>query len=219
MVFSKVLGQVTAVALSVCVVTSGATLALAISAEPAFANNGNGNGNGRSNSNRGNSSQNDNSNGRSNTAGKSSTAGSNGNSSSTRSANGYAGAALSSELGSLNAAHASPAALANAAPGSMPGKLRDYRDTFRGLLSAVAQQNLAYDEFLRLSEMSDAQIAAAYPNGGHDQALANATSTYSALRHNAATAQAQNQATLQRLTEGRALSTAAMEDLHVLLGL
>lgn len=229
---SKVVEKILAAALSVGLMTSGVTLALSVSAQPAWANNGNGKGNGNGGGNgRGNSSsrsENSNSsngNGSSRSSSASNSRGNSANASNARS-NGNAsngnngrGAAIARELGSVNASHASHAALANATPGSTSGKLRAYRDTFKGLMSAVNQQNAAYAEYLRIAEMTESQIARNFPGGGHAAALANATAAYTALRNNAATAQSQNQASLQQLTGGRSLSNAAMQDLHVMLGL
>ena len=217
MINFRLLKRFAATALSLSLLTSGTTLVLALSAEPAWANNGNGNGNGSSNRrNVGNNSSRDNSNS------SNSNSSNNGNASKSQSNssrnNGNAGRAISAELSSLTTAHTNPSALAAAAPGTISANLRDYRDSFRGLLAVVDQQNAAYAEYLRISEMSAEQIAATYPSGNHAQAMAQAAETYNALRHNAATLQAQNQASLQRITGGRALSNAAMSDLHVMLG-
>lgn len=200
--------RVTAAALSVCLVATGSVATLALTAEPAWANNGNGNGGNKAN--RGNNGNNN----RGERAGNA--RGNNGNGAQ-RVSNGRG--AIASELKSLNAAHASPTALANAAPGSMPGKLREYRDTYSQLIAAVDEQNVAYAEFQRLSGLTDDEIAEAYPDGGYDQALSEATATYSALRDIAATAQGETQETLTALTGGRTLSDAAMAELHGLLGL
>lgn len=217
-----VVKRAAALLMSLSLITTSATVSLVVTADVAMANNGNGNGGG--NANRGNNGRSENSSSARRSSRNSAAASNrnNGNSNGNRGANnGNAGrgSAIASELKSLNAAHASPNALANAAPGSMPGMLRDYRDTFRGLIVAVEKQNIAYQEYVRLAEMSESAIASTYPNGGHAQALADAAATYNALRHDAATSQAQNQAILQRITSGRTLSNAAMEELHAMLGL
>ncbi|MBR2655058.1 MAG: hypothetical protein IKD58_00955 [Loktanella sp.] len=51
--------------------------------------------------------------------------------------NGVGRGALASELKGLNAAHANPQALANAAPNSMPGKLAAFRDEYVDVLDAA----------------------------------------------------------------------------------
>ncbi|MBQ2261785.1 MAG: hypothetical protein II336_10485 [Loktanella sp.] len=51
--------------------------------------------------------------------------------------NGVGRSALASELKELNAANASPQALANAAPNSMPGKLAAFRDEYVDVLDAT----------------------------------------------------------------------------------
>ena len=189
---------------------AGATALVTISADPAFANNGNGNGNGGGNGNgRGNGNGNKNadrserSNGNANNAGR----GNNGR------------GAIASELKSLNAAHASPTALANASPNSMPGKLNSYREDRLALVEAVEEQNVAYAEFQRLSGLTDAEIATEFPNGGYEAALSDATNTYAGLRETALTAQMESSESLMVLTEGRELSDAALAELHDLLGL
>lgn len=53
------------------------------------------------------------------------------------SSNGVGRGALASELKGLNAAHANPQALANAAPNSMPGKLAAFRDEYVDVLDAT----------------------------------------------------------------------------------
>lgn len=53
--------------------------------------------------------------------------------------------ALASELKGLNAAHANPQALANAAPNSMPGKLAAFRDEYVGVLDATIALRNATD--------------------------------------------------------------------------
>lgn len=199
----------TSAMMSVCLLTCGSVTALTLTADQALANNGNGNGNGGNKSNRGNGGR-DNANsdrGNKGNNGRSANAGNNGR------------GAIASELKSLNAAHASPNALANASPGSMPGKLREYRDTYTSLIDAVDEQNVAYAEFERLSGLTDDEKAAEFPNGGYDQALSEATNTYAALRETAVSAQTETQSSLTALTGGRTLSDAALSELHSLLGL
>lgn len=56
--------------------------------------------------------------------------------------NGNGRGALASELKGLNAAHASPQALANAAPDSMPGKLAAFKESYQSVYDAkVALQD------------------------------------------------------------------------------
>ncbi len=193
----------TVTSLSLCFAVS--TSLIAFSAEPAFANNGkgNGNGNGRGISDRGNDRGNTN----------------RGADHASNRGNGNGRGAIASELKGLNAAHASPTALANASPDSMPGKLNTYREARLALVDAVDEQNLAYDEFQRLSGLTEDEVAAEFPDGGYEDALNGAANTYAALREAALAAQTDSKDSLLTLTEGRELSEAAMAELHNLLGL
>ena len=195
----------TALSVSLCLGLSAAVFVA--SAEPAFANNGNGNGNGK-NADRGNGN-----NGRN----QERTRNTNRNSDETRGNNGRG--AIASELKSLNAAHASPNAMANASPDSMPGKLNTYKENRLALVEAVEEQDEAYAEFQRLSGLTEEEIATEFPEGGYEDALSTATNTYARLREDAVTAQTDSEEALQILTGGRTLSDAAMAELHALLGL
>lgn len=60
-----------------------------------------------------------------------------------RATGGQGRGALASELKALNAAHASPQALANAAPDSMPGRLAVFKDSYETMLAATTTLNEA----------------------------------------------------------------------------
>ena len=187
--------------------TLGVALPITVfSAEPAFANNGNGGG--KSNGNRGNGNGN-----ASESRGNSGSASSNGNSGN----NGNS--AIARELAGLNAAHASPTAMANAAAESMPGKLHTYQQARLHLVQRVTEQNAAYETYMRLANMSEAQTATAYPSGDYTRALNDAARAYNAFQAQAEAAQAITDASLMSLSGGRVLSNAAMADLHRMLGL
>ncbi len=172
------------------------------SATPAFAErggNGNKNGNGRGNSgNRGNSEA------------RSTERGSPGN-------NGRGH--LARELRGLNAAHANPNALANAAPNSMPGKLNVYKQAQEDFVAAVAVQDDAYDEYQRLIGLTEAEVLAEFPDGGYDDAVTNAANDYAAARADAVDAQTYADDSLSTLTGGRELSDSALAELWRLLNL
>jgi hypothetical protein len=131
--------------------------------------------------------------------------------------------ALASELKGLNAAHASPQALANASPNSMPGRLATFKNEYQSVYDATVALNDAttalesypafssefeegsveYDEALALYEaersrletvVSDAEAALIDQSAGY-------TESYAAL------------------TGGVQLSTEAEEELMRLLGL
>lgn len=210
-------------------VTFGTSATFVVSSvEPAYANNGNGKGDGNSNrnndksnrdngnSNRGNSSSNRNDNGNGNSSSNSQR--NNSSNSAQSSSRSGGGGAISREVQGLNAAHATPAAMANAAPGSMPGKLSAYRNARRSLVAAVEAQNVAYAEYQRLSTMTPQQAAASYPDGSHAAALAAATNTYVALHDVAERAQNQTHQTLLQISGGRSLSQAAVAELNAMLG-
>lgn len=201
--FAHLAKSVTAVAL----VIGTASVFVGASTEPAFANNGNGNGNGNNKANRGDHGRNaERGNGRTN-----------------RSAdvrgNGNGRGAIASELKGLNAAHANPTAMANAAPNSMPGKLNTYRDERLALVAVVEDQNEAYDAYQSLAELSDEDIATEFPDGDYANELAKAEATYLILRNEAVIAQNEANESLLTLTGGRELSEAAILELHDLLGL
>lgn len=75
---------------------------------------------------------------------------------------------LARELRGLNAAHASQTALENASPNSMPGKLYIYQQEQPELR---ANEATAMADVERLTSLSAADIAAAYPDGEYAAAL------------------------------------------------
>jgi len=216
------------VALVTSLTLGTATIFVAASSEPAFANNGNGNGNGNSKSNRGNSAsnRNDGDRGNSSNANRNSN-NSGGNSSNSNSNSGgnsanssrNSSASVSSELPGVTAAHAAPAALSNAAPSSVSGKLATYRNSRLTLIDTVQKQNVAYAEYQRLSQMTAAQAAAAYPSGDYSAVLANATATYVGLHEQASRQQTAARNALLQISGGRTLSDQAVGQLHALLGM
>ncbi len=205
------------VALVTSLTLGTATIFVVASSEPAFANNGNGNGNGNSKSNRGNSASNRNDGDRGNSSNANRSSNNSGGNSANSSRN--SSASVSSELPGVTAAHAAPAALSNAAPSSVSGKLATYRNSRLSLVDTVQKQNVAYAEYQRLSQMTAAQAAAAYPNGDYNAVLANATATYVALHDQASQLQTQSRNALLQVSGGRALSDQAVSQLHALLGL
>lgn len=219
----RLLKSVSVSTLSFSISLAVATSFVALSADPAFANNGKGNGGGSAN--RGNSGRNDDKSSNSNRGGSASSNRNNGNSNASSNRNGggnsrsnNAGGAAARELASLNGVNASPNALASAAPHSVPGRLNTYKQSRLALINAVNEQNVAYASFQRLANLTDAEKASYFPNGGYDQALSDATNTYAALRDLAAARMTESERALLQVTEGRRLSDQAMADLHRMLG-
>lgn len=180
-----------AVALALTTISSAAVI---VSADSAYAERGgNGNGGGKSDrSDRAERGNNGNSNGR---------------------------GAIARELRGLNAAHANPRAMENASPDSMPGKLYIYQQAqqeYGGLAEAEAD---ALAEFERLTNLTEEEIAVAFPEGGYEDALTNAAIAYEDAQTDAAGAEADIESSLVTLTEGRDLSDEAVAELHRLLGL
>ncbi|MCK0096216.1 hypothetical protein MWU60_11590 [Yoonia sp. F2084L] len=176
------------------------------SAAPAFAERGgNGNGNGNGNKN-GNGNSGDRGNSRANNAERGS-AGNNGR--------GH----LARELRGLNAAHANPNALANASPNSMPGKLSVFKQAQEEFADVVAVQDDAYAEYQRLTELTEDEIAAEFPEGGYDDAVTTAAQEYTVARENAVQAQITAEESLSELTGGRELSDGTLAELWRLLDL
>ncbi|PUB13152.1 hypothetical protein [Yoonia sediminilitoris] len=196
--------KITCVALTVS--TAAATF-VATSATPAYAERGgNGNGKARGNGNgRGNSEAR-----QSRREAREASRGNNGN-------NGRGH--IARELKGLNAAHANPNALANAAPGSMPGKLNEYKEAHQNLVETVAIQDVAYAEYQRLIGLSPEEIAEAYPDGGYEGAVTSAADEYLAARDDAVAAQDLANDRLSTLTDGRELSDDAFSELKRLLNL
>jgi hypothetical protein len=200
--------------------TFGVVLPVTVfSAEPAFANNGNGNGGGKSNGNGGGNSNAGSSRGNSGNNGSSGNNGNSGNSNAGGNGNGNGNSAIARELVGLSAADASPSAMANASANSMSGKLFTYQQARRHLVQRVTEQNAAYEAYVRLSAMNEAQAAAAYPSGNHAHALNEAAHAYNALQAQAEAAQSISDASLMSISGGQALSSAAMTELHRMLGL
>lgn len=141
----------------------------------------------------------------------------NGNSGGNGGGNGNGGTA--SELRGANAAHSSARAQAVAASSSMPAKLNAYRDNYRAYVAASQVYRAAEAEVARLERMTPQDVLAAYPTGGYEAALGAARTEFNAARQLVLTHQTATAETLNMLSEGRALSETAMQDLHAMLGL
>ncbi len=143
--------------------------------------------------------------------------GGNGNGNGNSGGNGNGGTA--SELRGANAAHSSARAQAVAAASSMPAKLNAYRDNYRGYMAASQVYRATEAEVARLQAMTPEQIAAAFPQGGYEQAVTQAQAGFSAARDEVMAYQTATAASLSTLNDGRTLSPQAMQDLHAMLGL
>ena len=126
---------------------------------------------------------------------------------------------LARELAGLNAAHASPTALANASPDSMPGRLNTFKVAQENFVEVVATQNTSYAEYQRILGLSETEIASIFPDGGYEAAVASAEGEYLADRQDAVEAQVIADESLAALTSGRELSPEAMAELRSLLNL
>ena len=141
-------------------------------------------------------------------------------------------------MASLNAAHANPQALANAAPGSMPGKLAIYSTAYIAAQAAVDAAQILFDAAQSdlddaLNDLADAQdaLAAVDPLDVAGVALAQADiDAAQIVFDDAETALADAQIALDdakdlddvalaALTGGGLLSPAALAELLALLGL
>lgn len=180
-----------------------ATFASVTTAEAQKGGNGNGNGNARSQ--RGN-----NGNGSANR--EASNRGSNG-----RGNNGRG--AIASELKGLNAAHASPTALANASPDSMPGKLYTYQQATLAASQADALVQEKGDLYAALQGMSEERFNELNPDLDYASTLATTGAEYQAALDAQTSAATNTEQSLAVLTGGSALSEAAMAELNALLGL
>jgi hypothetical protein len=195
--YTRTIAKTACIALTLSLTT---VTVVGFSAEPAFAERGgNGNGNGRGNrADRGN----------------------NGNQGAERGSSGNNGRGqLARELGSLNAAHANPNALANASPNSMPGKLNVYKQAQETFAEVLADQDEAYAAYQKLILLTEEEVAANYPDGGYEEAVTNAAIDYAAARDAAAEAEAAADESLSALTGGQELSEAALAELWRLLDL
>lgn len=173
---------------------------LTMSSTSAFAERGgNGNGNGRGNSGD-----------RGNNEGRNAERASSGN-------NGRG--QLARELRGLNAAHANSNALANASPNSMPGKLNIYKQAQEDFADVVAVRDEAYADYQRLVGLSEAEVAAEFPDGGYEDAVTTAAIAYDVASEDADEAQISSEESLSVLTGGRQLSDAALAELRRLLDL
>lgn len=96
--------------------------------------------------------------------------GNKGNSGAQSSKGGNGNGAIASELKGLNAAHANPQALANAAPNSMPGKLYSFQQAYQAIAAAQANADEAQALYDALAAMDEkAVFAAYYPDAEYDE--------------------------------------------------
>ena len=175
--------------------------------------NGGGNGNGNAGGNNGNAGNGNSGSNRGNGNARASTRST--GTTTTGNGRGY----LARELKGLNAAHANINALKNAAPGSMPGKLYAYQTSYQSAAGAQTAVTAAEAELTRLENLSAAEIAAEFPNGGHTAAITTAEQTLAGAQTTFATASTTLNMSYTTLTGGRALSTGALAELNRLLGL
>lgn len=189
----KIMTTTAAAAIAVSSVSFATVTTLAFSAEMAAAGNGNGN-NGNGNGNGGN--------------------GNNGNGNGGGNAGGNGNGAIASALGALNAAHASPNALANASPNSRVGLIAIYQEAAIATteLTAAEAEALALLEGLTAPTRTVEEIQAEL-----DQAIIDGLDTTvleaelaDAEAH--ATAQEDYDAAVIATAEAAAAEAAALED-------
>ena len=196
MTLKKRITHIAAVAL---IASTAVGSSLIITADAAYAErggngNGNGGGNGRGNGN-----------GRS--AERDSERGNNGR------------GALRSELKGLNAANANQRALENASPNSMPGKLYAYQTAQRAVSEAETAEDAAQTEYDRLVGLTEEEIAEQFPDGGYEDAVTAAATALEEAQAATVAAEGEAEGSLMVLTDGAALSDAALNELHRMLGL
>lgn len=131
--------------------------------------------------------------------------------------------ALASELKGLNAANASPQALANASPDSMPGRLAAFKSEYQAVYDATVARNDATEALEDYPEFSsDFDVGSEEYNAALTQYEAELTALQTAAS-DAATALAgantEYQASYLALTDGVVLSAEAQDELMRLLGL
>ena len=126
---------------------------------------------------------------------------------------------IASELKGLNAAHASPTALANASPDSMPGKLYAYQQAVLAEREYDAQLLETEDTYVALENMTEEEFLELNPDLDYAQTLAATLARLTALQEAAAGAEGSTESTLTALTGGQDLSEGAMQELARLLGL
>lgn len=204
-------------------ITIGLTV-LTLAATPVLAGNGKGNGGGSSDSSSSSSSS------RSGKSSGSETRGKTNKGAETSAANkGGLRGSLAKELKSLNAAHASPTALANADPDSKLGRLYIYQQTGGLTLAEIAALNAARQEVAALETMSTSAIMVGFDADGDGVLSDEEQATYEANLERArqsytdlTAAHGDAYAALAGLRdsdEALTLSNSALNELNRLLGL
>ena len=97
--------------------------------------------------------------------------------------------------------------------------LLSYKNARLTLEESVTAQNEAYEQYLRLSELSDAEMKALYPSGDYRATLAEAVRFYNEKQVQAELALQAAEVALLEVTGGEALTDRDMADLHSVLGL
>lgn len=102
---------------------------------------------------------------------------------------------------------------------SVERKLLSYKTARLTLEESVAAQNEAYEQYLRLSELSDTEVKAMYPSGDYRATLAESVRFYNEQQLQAEIALQAAEIALLEVTGGEALTDRDMADLHSALGL
>ncbi len=127
-------------------------------------------------------------------------------------------AVVSEEIAGFDRVELTPEALEDPAPNTPQAALAAYREQRLALFRAEEHQRIAYENYIRLSNLDPTAIAQRYPNEDFDAVLAKAKDTYLILRDAVARRQSVTLETLLDISGGRALSPAAIRELNGLLG-
>ena len=111
------------------------------------------------------------------------------------------------------------AAFSFATTRSVKGKLLAYQSARIALETSVAAQDEAYEQYLKLSALSDAEVKALYPSGHYRATLAESVRYYNEKQVQAELALQAAEVALLEVTGGEALTDRDMADLHSVLGL
>ena len=125
---------------------------------------------------------------------------------------------IAEELPEFDFAQTAPEALENPAPNTREAQMARYRDARHDLFIAASAQEIAYQKYIALRDMDEDAIAANFPNGDHDFALAQARDAFMLLRADVEAKQIATQDILNEVSAGVPLSDAAIRELNGLLG-
>lgn len=125
---------------------------------------------------------------------------------------------IADELPEFDIAETAPEALENPAPNTRAAQMARYRDARQALFVAASAQEIAYQTYIALRDMTPSAISVEFPNGDHGFALGQARDAFMILRADVEVKQAATQGILSEMSAGVPLSDAAIRELNGLLG-